>query len=139
MQIVLALLHTRIVKFGLVGGLVALIGGGILYTLVDILSIEKNAAYFVQAVISLQLNFNLNDRFTWADRRGQNGRYWNRWVKFHIVRILSAILSQILFALLTVLGVYYMLAYAVCIVFATGFNYFTSNRFVFSLTKHRLV
>jgi len=123
----------RVWKFGLVGGLVALIGSGLLYTFVDILSIEKNVAYFVQAFICLQLNFNLNDRFTWGERReGRNSGYWNRWVKFHVARALSVILSQILFALLTALGMYYMLAFAMCIIFATGFNYFTSNRFVFN-------
>lgn len=122
----------RFWKFGLVGGLVALIGSGLLYTFVDILSIEKNVAYFVQAFISLQLNFNLNDRFTWADRKAQNGSFWSRWAKFHTARILSVILNQILFALLTALGVHYMLACAMCIIVATCFNYYTSDRFVFA-------
>jgi dolichol-phosphate mannosyltransferase len=125
----------RFWKFGLVGGLVALIGSGLLYIFVDILSIEKNTAYFVQAFISLQLNFNLNDQFTWVERRGQNGRYWSRWVKFHTTRILSVILSQIFFALLTALGVHYMLVYVMCIMVAMVFNYLTSDRFVFLPTK----
>lgn len=122
----------RFWKFGLVGGLVALIGMALLYVFVDILSIEKNVAYFVQAFISLQLNFNLNDRITWGERRkGGNGGYWNRWIKFHAARAFSVVLNQTLFALLTAFGVHYMLACAMCIIFATGFNYFTSDRFVF--------
>lgn len=127
----------RFWKFGLVGGLVALIGSGVLYTLVDILSIEKNVAYFVQAFISLQLNFNLNDRFTWGEmRKGRNGGYWNRWIKFHSARAFSVVLNQILFALLTAVGVYYMLACVVCIMVAMGFNYLMSDRFVFASTRH---
>lgn len=125
----------RFWKFGLVGGLVALIGGGILYTLVDILSIEKNAAYFVQAFISLQLNFILNNWFTWAERKGKNGSFGSRWVKFHTARLLSVILNQILFGLLTALGVHYMLACLVCILFVMGINFVTSDRFVFSAAE----
>jgi len=125
----------RFWKFGLVGGLVALIGIGILYTLVDILSVEKNVAYFAQAFISLQLSFTLNDRFTWSDRKGKNGSFGNRWVRFHAARLLSVILNQILFGLLTALGVHYMLACLVCILFATGINFVTSDRFVFSTAE----
>jgi len=125
----------RFWKFGLVGGLVALIGIGVLYVLVDILSVERNAAYFAQAVISLQLNFNLNDRFTWADRRGQNGAYWSRWLKYHTARMLTVVVNQIVFALLTAFGVHYLAACVACLALATGFNYFASDRFVFSPAK----
>lgn len=122
----------RFWKFGLVGGVVALVGIGLLYVFVDILSIEKNVAYFAQAVVSLQLNFNLNDRFTWVDRRGQKGGYWSRWAKYHLMRMVSVILNQILFALLTAIGIHYILVSVICIVAATGINYFTSDRFVFN-------
>lgn len=126
----------RFWKFGLVGGLVALIGSALLYALVDLLGVEKNIAYFVQAVISLQLNFNLNDRFTWADRRQQRG-YWSRWLKYHTARILSVVFNQILFALLTLLGVHYMLALVVGIVVAIALNYFMSDRFVFTSARRK--
>lgn len=124
----------RFWKFGLVGGFVALIGIALLYVLVDILSIEKSVAYFVLAIISLQLNFNLNDWFTWGERRkGNNNGYWNRWIKFHATRALSAVIDQILFALLaSVLGVHYILASVMCIIIATGWNYLMGDRFVFA-------
>lgn len=122
----------RFWKFGAVGGLVALIGGGILYLLVDIMSIENNAAYFVQAIVSLQLNFILNDQFTWADRKGQKGSFWSRWTKFHTARALSVGLSQILFALLTAFGAHHMLVYALTILFLSAVNFYTSDHIIFS-------
>jgi len=125
----------RPLKFALVGGTVALLGIGILYMLVDVLSVEKNAAYFVQAVISLQINFVLNNQFTWADRRGQSRSLWNRWVRFHGARGLAFVLNQLLFALLTALGVHYLVACIFGIAVATGLNYFTSDRFVFSAAE----
>lgn len=124
----------RFWKFGLVGGLVALIGITLLYVFVDILTIEKNVAYFVQAFISLQLNFILNSRFTWRERtKCGEGKIWNRWIRYHAARAVAVVLNQILFFLLTTaLGMYYMLATVAGVVFATGFNYFTSDRFVFN-------
>lgn len=122
----------RFWKFGLVGGFVALIGIGLLYAFIDIMSIEKNIAYFIQALISLQINFNLNDRFTWKDRRDRKGSYWSRWVKYHLTRMISVILNQILFALLTTLGIHYILVSVICIIFATAINYLMGDRFVFN-------
>lgn len=122
----------RLWKFGLVGGLVALIGSGLLYALVDFIELEKNVAYFIQAVVSLQVNFNLNYRFTWGDRRAQGG-YWSRWLKYHTARMFSVVFNQILFFLLLSLRVHYMLALVAGIVAAIVLNYFMSDRFVFTL------
>lgn len=125
----------RFWKFGLVGGLVAVIGIGLLYAFVEFLKIEENSAYLLQAFICLQLNFNLNHFLTWSERR--KGGYWYRWIKFHTSRVLSVILNQILFALLTFLGMHYILACLVCLISVTGFNYFASDRFVFAPARHQ--
>ncbi|MCK4794213.1 MAG: GtrA family protein [Desulfobacteraceae bacterium] len=89
--------YQRVISFGLVGGFVALLGSALLFLFVDILHIEQNIAYFLQTVIALQINFNLNDLITWRDRRGSNGFYWERWLKYHIARLLTVIVCQLIF------------------------------------------
>lgn len=121
----------RFLKFGIVGGAVAVFSLAFLYVLVEIFSIRENIAYFIQMIVALQLNFNLNKELTWKDRRGKKGEYWNRWAKFHGTRAFSALLNQGLFVLLNAMGMYYMFAAVFCLVFSTVINYFMSDRFVF--------
>lgn len=123
--------YQRVISFGLVGGLVALLGSTLLFLFVDILHIEQNIAYFLQTVIALQINFNLNDLVTWRDRRESNGFYWERWLKYHIARLLTVILSQLIFSLLVSVGVHHMVAFAINIAVGMVFNYFSSDKFVF--------
>lgn len=123
--------HQRVISFGLVGGFVALLGSILMFLFVDILHIEKNIAYFLQTVIALQINFNLNDLVTWRDRRESNGFYWKRWLKYHIARLLTVILSQLIFSLLVSVGVQYMVAFAINIAVGMVINYFSSDKFVF--------
>ena len=123
--------YRRIVLFGIVGGLVALIGSALLFLFVDIFHIEQNTAYFIQTVIALQLNFNLNDVVTWGDWRTENGRYWQRWWKYHLARVFTAVICQWFFYLMVVIGIPYMVAYIVNIAVGMGINYISSDKFVF--------
>lgn len=120
----------RLLKFGLVGGSLALLGIVGLYFLVDVLSIQKNLAYFLLTVVSLQLNFILSDKFTWSGVSNQGG-FWRKWVKFHMFRGIVAGLNQLLFALFILIGLHYMVANLACIAFATGFNFLAGEFFVF--------
>lgn len=123
----------RFWKFGLIGGSVAVFSLLFLYFLVDIVSIEKNLAYFIQAFTALQLNFNFNYRLTWPDRQGPN--YWTAWTKFHLARLLSLTFNQALFAVFTLLGVHYLLVSFVLLIVITAFNYLSSDLFVFQAKK----
>lgn len=129
--LVLVRKYQRVISFGLVGGFVALLGSALLFLFVDILHIEQNIAYFLQTVIALQINFNLNDLVTWRDRRESNGFYWERWLKYHIARLLTVIVCQLIFSLLVFVGVHHMVAFAINIAVGMVINYFSSDKFVF--------
>jgi putative flippase GtrA len=117
--------------FGLIGGLVTIIGGGLMFLFVDIFRIEQNTAYFIQTVIALQLNFNLNDLMTWGDWRTENGSYWQRWGKFHLTRLSTVVLCQEFFYLMVAIDIPYMVAYVINIALGMGINYVMSDKLVF--------
>jgi putative flippase GtrA len=125
----------KFLKFGVIGGSVALIGAGVLYVLIERFSVEKNLAYLIQAFISLQLNFFLNDQFTWANLKGQNGYLASRWAKFHVAKLLSVALNQVIFTILTAVGVHYLVVYALSVGLIAVVNYYTNDRFVFAPVK----
>jgi putative flippase GtrA len=124
--------YKRVILFGLVGGAVAVFGSVTLYLLIDVFHVEQNLAYFLQTVLALQANFNLNDRITWGDWRANNGSYWQRWVKYHLARIVTVGLCQLVFFILTVVaGVNHMVAFGINIAIGMIINYVTSDKFVF--------
>ncbi len=134
--LVLVRRYQRVVSFGLVGGFVALLGSALLFLFVDILHIEQNIAYFLQTVIALQINFNLNDLVTWRDRRGSNGFYWERWLRYHVARLLTVVLCQLIFSLFVFVGMPHMVAFAINIAVGMVINYFSSDKFVFKKGEH---
>lgn len=123
--------YRRVISFGIVGGVVALIGSALLFLFVDILHIEQNIAYFIQTAIALQINFNLNDLVTWGDWRINNGKYWQRWGKYHLARMFTVVICQGLFYLMVVIGIPHMAAFAINIAVGMGINYISSDKFVF--------
>jgi len=123
--------YQRVISFGLVGGFVALLGSAFLFLFVDILHIEQNMAFFLQTIIALQINFNLNDIITWRDRKGSSGLYWERWLKYHIARLFTVIACQSIFSFLVFVGVHHMAAFAINIAVGMVINYFSSDKFVF--------
>lgn len=123
--------YRRIVIFVLVGGLVALLGGIQMYLYVEVLHMEQILAYFLQTFLSLQINFNINDRWTWGDWRTNNGGYFHRWVKFHLSRFVMVLFDQVVFGILVLLGVHYLATYTILIILGFTVNYVTSSKLVF--------
>jgi putative flippase GtrA len=121
--------YGRFFRFALVGGGVAVIGGILLFCLTDLARIEPNLAYLMQAFVALQLNFILNDRLTWSDRK-QFG-FWQKWWRFHATKIVAIIFNQIFFGLLVLGGVPAIVAYIVCTVIVMVFNFFANDRLVY--------
>lgn len=126
----------RLVKFFLVGGSVTLAGIIGLYLLVDVLSIQPNIAYFVLTAFSLQLNFLLSYFITWSEELKQGGLA-RKWVKFHVSRGIVAGISQIIFAILTIIGIHYMVANLVNIVLATFVNFLVGEFLIFRSRSSR--
>jgi dolichol-phosphate mannosyltransferase len=123
--------YRRGLSFILIGGGVAVFGSVQMYFYVEILHLEQNLAYVFQTFLSLQINFILNDRWTWGDWRVNNGNYKDRWLKYHLSRLMTILLGQFIFSLLVWLGIHYLVAYAVNIIIGFAINYITSSKFVF--------
>jgi len=121
----------RAIKFVFVGGFVTLLGIIGLYFLVDILSIQKNLAYFGLTIVSLQLNFFLSLVITWRGVEKQ-GSVRMQWLKYHISRGAVALVNQFLFALLGWFGLEYMIANLICIALSTGLNFLAGELVVFA-------
>lgn len=123
---------TRAFSFGLVGGFVALVGFVLLYVLVQYVGLNKNLAYFIQAIVSIELNFFLNRSVTWRDRRGSGvGAFVSVWARFHLTRVFTIALNQALFALFVFIGIHYLIANALCIIVVMVINFFVGDMFIF--------
>lgn len=118
----------RTVSFAAVGLGVMALGYALLFVLVTLLGCSAHVAYFIQALVSVELNFVLNRRLTWGDRRGDARR---EWLRFHASRVVTIPLNQALFSLLTVIGLNYVLANTVCLAFTFAVNYAVSHFWVF--------
>ena len=118
----------RILGFSLVGGGVMLGGIAFLFILVQFFHVEKHVAYILQAIASIETNFLLNRFFNWKDRKG---KFLSQWIKFHSTSAVTFPLNQALFALLTWLGVSYLLITFIGAGIAALVDYFANDRFVF--------
>ncbi len=125
-------LRERILSFSLVGGFVTIIGFAILYVLVQYVGLNKNLAYLIQAILSIELNFFLNHFYTWSDRRKQGVRaFVTSWGKFHFTRIFTVTLNQVLYSAFLLSGINYLVASAMCILIVMIINYIAGDIFVF--------
>lgn len=125
-------LATRAISFGLVGGFVALVSFVLLYALVQYLGLNENLAYFIQAIISIELNFFLNYSLTWRDRRGSGfAAFAAVWGRFHLTRIVTVALNQALFTVFVFMGVHYLIANALCIIIVMAINFLVGDKFIF--------
>ncbi len=73
----------------------------LLFLLIQVLHIEKNLAYLIQAIVSIETNFFLNRFLNWKERDGQ---ITVQWLKFHTTAALTFPVNQVLFAILTWMG-----------------------------------
>jgi putative flippase GtrA/glycosyltransferase involved in cell wall biosynthesis len=122
------LLPKRIMGFSIVGGSVMVGGITLLFILVQFLHVEANLAYLIQAVVSIETNFFLNRFTNWKER---NGNLFAQWLKFHSTSAITLPLNQGLFALLTWLGVPYLVVTVMGAGIAAFVNYLANDRFVF--------
>lgn len=123
----------RAASFGLVGGFVAVTGLALQYALVEYAGLDKHVAYFIQSIVSIELNFFINNSVTWGDRRAPGILGLAKtWMKFHFVRVFTVTLNQILYAALLFLGVQYLVANVLCILIILVINYWSGDKFIFS-------
>lgn len=120
-------IRIRLFKFAVIGGIVAILGLMEMYILIEIFKVDSNISYILQSLISLQLNFVLNNRITWSDREGS---YWKKLWKYYTSRIGMIIVNQLIFSGLN-LFIPYSFAYGTTIVMVSIFNYTVNDKFVF--------
>jgi putative flippase GtrA/glycosyltransferase involved in cell wall biosynthesis len=130
-----SLLPRRVMGFSLVGGSVMVGGILLLFILVQLLHVEPHFAYLVQAVLSIETNFFLNRFLNWKDR---NGHLLAQWIKFHSTSLVTFPLNQALFALLTWLGMHYLVITLLGAGVAAVVNYLSNDRFVFHKSSCRI-
>jgi putative flippase GtrA len=125
----------RVSTFAAVGVGVTGLSFAVLTVLVELLGWTPHLAYAVQAGVSIEANFLLNRRFTWHDRR-HSRTTWNQWVRFHSSRAATVPLNQASFSALTLAGVPYWAANAVCIGGTAAVNFLTAHLWVFRRVDH---
>jgi putative flippase GtrA len=121
----------RSLSYAGVGLAVMALGYAILFALVDGLGWSAHLAYFVQALVSVELNFLLNRRVTWGDRRELSSTK-RQWARFHASRVVTIPANQALFSLLTAAGSSFVLANTVCLGLTFLVNYVIANFWVFT-------
>src|SRR5579871_3729123 len=110
----------RAASFAVVGGGVALLGLVLLYGLVDLGHVQQNLAYLAQAIVSIELSFILNGRYTWRDRTATGvGCLVRRWAAFHTTKVFTILINQVLFATLLMAHLPYLAAYLFCVILCT--------------------
>jgi putative flippase GtrA len=120
--------NQRFLKFAIVGGGVTFFGAALLYILVS-LGVSPNIANFIQALCAIELNFFVNALWTWADRTQDS--LFSKWKRFHVTKVVTIILNQVLFSALFSLGIQYLLVYFMNVVIIMVVNYVLNEKFVF--------
>lgn len=122
------ILSKRLMGFSLVGGGVMVGGILFLFILVHFLHVEQHIAYLLQAIVSIESNFFLNRFLNWKER---NGNLFAQWIKFHSTSAVTFPVNQALFAVLTGLGISYLIVTIIGAGVAAVINYIANDRFVF--------
>jgi putative flippase GtrA len=87
------------------------------------------AAYVTQLVLSVQVNFLANFKWTWNDR---NAPFWRSCLRYNIKRAAGILLSAILYPVLVKLGMNYLIANGFLIALLTPANYALGHWWTFS-------
>lgn len=122
--------HRRKIEFLFVGGIVTILSFVQLWFMIDVLGANYWVAYAIQTVISVELNFFGNYLIGWRDKR-QSISVWKAHGVFWLTRLVMVLVNPVLFAILTELGVAYLLAQLVIVVANTILNYIAADKLAF--------
>jgi len=120
----------RMVLFAVFGVSGFFLSIGIMYLFVSITVMNQTAAYILQTIIAVSVNYLLNWRFTWNDRRVG---FWRSACRFSLSRIVMIALNTVLFAVLVdYCGVHYQIANIGLMMLFTVVNYIVSHTWLFA-------
>ena len=118
----------RFLMFCAIGTAIFLLGLVIQAVLTGLWHVPPVASFFIQGVISVEMNFLLNRWLTWRDR---DTPFWPAFARFNAQRTLTIALNLVSYAILVRLGMNYLVANVVLTVAFTAVNYLAGDRFVF--------
>ncbi len=125
--------YQRQIDYGSVGAFVTALSFGVLFVTISVLHLHPALAYAIQTIVAVEINFVLNHLLTFRYRRIHFT--WKQTLfalgKFHLSRVVTIPLSQVLFSTLVSLTVPYEVAQLVCIAVITIINFIASDRFVY--------
>ena len=138
MAFVRTLYANRVVRFITVGGTCGVIQLSVLQALV-VSGVEEHLAYVAAFVVSMELNFALNQSFTWRDRWSpalRPPRLLARLAVFHVSATTSLGISLGVFSLFNLI-IWHIPAAAIGICVAATTNFMLNDRIVFRLWSPR--
>lgn len=120
-------------SFGIIGASVFGLGLVLLYIFVHLLHIETSLAFFLQSLIAIEVSFVLNWNLTWKRRHTPFRAAAQR---FHVMRLVTIPVNQIIYLGLRGLGVEYLLAMVVTVAIFTAINYIVCHTWTFPDIAH---
>jgi dolichol-phosphate mannosyltransferase len=124
----------RFMRFGVVGGVGAVVNMAILYLLVQHGGWNHMLAAIVATEAAILSNFAMNDRWTFRDAHSRFN-WANRMARYNAIAGGGALISLAVLAALTLgIGVHYLVANVVAIGAGTIWNYVVNSRLTWSLT-----
>jgi putative flippase GtrA len=120
----------KILRFAIVGFSGILVNTGFLYLFTDLGGIFYLASSALAIEISIITNFLLNDFWTFKSRSGLIRQRWKRFASYNFLALGGMAVNMVVLYLLTAgLGVFYLYANIIGILFAFLWNYLTNRNF----------
>jgi glycosyltransferase involved in cell wall biosynthesis/putative flippase GtrA len=123
----------RIPLFMAIGAFVFAVGNLVLILCVEYLHLRPGWAYLPQALVSVELSYLLNWKFTW---RAEDARFWRSFARFNLSRCVTVPANQLAFVLLLSTGLHYVLAIVVTTAIFTAVNYAVAHVWAFRNSRH---
>lgn len=95
-----SLFNSRFIKFCVVGASGVFVNLGLLAILADWLDLHVNLASALAIEASINSNFIINELWTFRDRRGDGVSPLLRWLRFHLVSLVGALMQWCVFILI---------------------------------------
>lgn len=128
----------KLLSFASIGTFVMAIGLGVMFYGTEVAHLSENAAYAIQAFVSIELNFLLNYKFTWG-KKGKTKeelalreKFGPALVKFHLTKLFTVPLNQVLFGLMMLYpAMPWIAAYVICVAITSTLMYVAADEIVF--------
>jgi len=116
-------------KFAIVGLSGVVVNQGCLMLLMSLAGLGLKWAGAIAIELSILNNFFLNNSWTWKDRRRH--RFINRFIRYHVVALISGISNYVILLVLNNEGLHYSVANLIGIGAAMVLNFFLNHFWTF--------